>query len=136
MWDTRYKRWVRSGKAINIDKRCLKHDVDMKEDTESAFYLHHRERWSTLSWYVSLGLGDAAQIEAACSIMTVSARVAKKLDQATWSGSKKTGKEREPEMLAYLSELCDDLLMNPLSTWSSEAPGFEGPLGVHVNKDV
>ena len=132
VWDTRLSQWVRSGKAIRINKLCIKHDNDAFEDTDSTFYLHHRCRWVTLTWYVSLGLEDDAQVLAACSMMTISTRVHKKLDKATWSGANKSGKEREPEMMSYLAELCDDLLMAPSETWSSEAPGFEGPLGVKI----
>ena len=63
--------------------------------------------------------------------MFVSAEVSKKLDAANWGGKHKTYQARTNEMMAYLSELVDDLLMDPLHTWSSEAPGFESPLGYH-----
>ena len=50
------------------------------------------------------------------------------LDKAKWSGARTTGAVRQREMMGYLSELVDHLLMDRRDTYDSEAPGFESPL--------
>jgi hypothetical protein len=54
------------------------------------------------------------------------------LNRSTWSGKTKLLMWRKGEMMAYLSELIDDLLMDPRNNTDSEAPGFEAPLGYYV----
>ena len=56
-----------------------------------------------------------------------------KLSGAKWAGKKK-GKALEIDMLGYLSELLDELLMDKQMVLS-DAPGFEGPLGVYCKKN-
>lgn len=129
VWDKTAKNFVRSGKAINIYQRLRQHNKD-KDSKDSTFYLFWRTKWSRLSWHVSLGLDDT-QTAAANSALWMSKDVAKQLRKAKWDGAKLTFEQREPRMMAYLSELVDDLLMDHTKTFTSEAPGFEGPLGVH-----
>ena len=58
-----------------------------------------------------------------------------RMSGASWTwphGVAKT--DRRCEMVAYLSELVDDLLLDKRNTWCSEAPGFEGPSGYHIRR--
>lgn len=133
VWDQAAECYVRSGKAVHIHNRVRKHDAD-KYILLSKFYLHWRHIWDRLEWYVSLGFEDAGQKTAAASAMFVSEAVCAKLKKAKWSGANKEYAAREEEMLAYLSELVDDLLMDSTKTTTSEAPGFEGPLDYYRKK--
>ena len=65
------------------------------------------------------------QASAACKALFMDAAWETKLEKTKWGGPKKTGKERQVDMLCYLSELLDELLMNKMMVLS-DSPGFEG----------
>ena len=69
---------------------------------------------------------------AAASVLHISEVVERKLKAAKFGGKKHDEKDREADMMAYLSKFVDDLLLDTRDTLHSHAPGFEGPLGVHV----
>jgi hypothetical protein len=128
----------RSGKAIDVNKRVRDHGKDKDKDSaaKSKFYMSWRHKWGDLEWYYSLALNEQQKLQAA-SVMYVSPDVKSALTRAKWSGAKKKWEERAHEMMAYLSELIDDLLMDSHETaTSSEMPGFEGPLGTYVPKNT
>ena len=132
VYDTQQEAWIRSGKAININKRIKGHtkDKDKEIHKDSLLYQTYKHRWGDLGWYNSFAL-QVESLPIAASALYVSDRVKVKLENARFGGGKKTPRDREFEMMAYLSELVDDLLLDKRDTWCSQAPGFEGPLGVH-----
>jgi hypothetical protein len=134
VWDTHAQKFRRSGKAIDNNKRIGEHTRDAgNPEKATPFYEAYRHRWGCLQWYHSLALGPKA-IAAAASCMYVSPAIHTKLEKAKWGGRDKTAAERACEMMAYLSELVDDLLMDSRETTTSMMPGFEGPLNVFGNK--
>ena len=124
------KEWVRSGKAIDIVKRRRGHEKDKNNVLlESRFYKTIRCTWNELTWFQVLALSPT-QASAACKALFMDAAWETKLEKTKWGGPKKTGKERQVDMLCYLSELLDELLMDKMMV-VSDSPGFEAPLGVH-----
>ena len=134
VWDNTHEVWIRSGKAISIATRIRKHSKD-KDRLDSKIYEVYRCEWDRLEWCNSFALRQD-DVAAAASAMFVSEKVKKKLEAAKFGGKNKKAIDREYEMMAYLSELVDDMLMDKRHTWCSEAPGFEGPLGVHCVSKV
>ena len=133
VWNCRAKQWIRSGKAVDVLTRIKEHIRDKdKHEKASAFYDEWRDEWDNLEWYTSLAFGEKQQLDAAVDLMDIQAIVKEKLEKAKWGGKGKAYDDRRSEMFAYLSELVDDLMMDKRQTRSSHAPGFEGPLGVHV----
>ena len=84
--------------------------------------------WYELKWFQVLALSPT-QASAACKALYMPEKWETKLDKAKWGGLKRTGKDRQVDMLCYLSELLDELLMNKMMVLS-DSPGFEAPLGV------
>ena len=127
------EQWIRSGKAIDIVKRRREHEQQKGNMLqESRFYRTYSGlRWESLRWYHSLAL-SSTQASAACAALYMQDKWEKKLNEAKWGG-KRTGKERQVDMLCYLSELLDELLMDKQMV-VSDSPGFEAPLGVHSTR--
>lgn len=78
----------------------------------SRFYNTWRYKWHQLEWFVSFCLPSADHQRAASSAMYLSKKVQAGMDRATWGGKTRTGAARSGEMVIYLSELIDELLMD------------------------
>ena len=125
VWDKTNEAFVRSGKAMDCVKRKREHDRDKsKLDATSRFYRLFCGRSEDLEWYLSLVFSSKAKNIAAAESMYISASVKQGLDAAKFGGKKKTVEDRGCEMVGYLSELVDELLMDTRVN-VSDAPGFD-----------
>ena len=103
----------------------------MLKELNSRFYAQWGYRFHHLTWHPSFRLDSEAKVAAAVSAMHVSDFVRAGLSRSKWGGVRATLESRAGDMMAYLSELVDDLLMCKFDTEDSKAPGFEAPLGGH-----
>ena len=134
MWDKLKKKWVRTGKAIHVGPRKIQHDNDCQTKDE-LFYRTYRDRWTDISFHVSVTFDDA-MVDEAARFMVFGKETTKHLNATTtkWGKPKAALALHHKDMmkrhlLFYLLEKVDELLADRMDvSTASESIGFEGPL--------
>ena len=129
---------LRSGKAINIGKRISEHNAKYKKKSEqkqSKFYANNKDHWNELKFYYGISWqrkNDAAVL----SLFEFNRITLTKLNNQKWGGGEAGLINRMVNMVAYAIECVYSWFVDrsDLQNLSTEAPGFESPLGYHLRK--
>ncbi len=129
---------IRSGKAININDRVYEHTKNYnktEQQKKSLFYRNNAEHWQHLKFYngISWRRRDDTKVLA---LFEFDKDTLVKLNAQKWLGGHEGLIDRMVNMVAYAVECVYSWFIDRTDTenLSTEAPGFEAPLGYHIKK--